>query len=181
MSSINGRSPDLVTTRLASSLRSSLGQLHGTGTGPLTLPAGFSGPVLWFRNDHIIDFYIQKLIFGWNGGTVGARDRTVSSFIHYNTSIPLTLATPIMFVNENIRFTNTPVNTLTARKWNEVGVAGMLGSTGGFPQIPNILTAGNTIIHVDGEIVLGPGNTMRFDITPEAAGSFSLSVVGYPL
>ena len=166
-----------------SSTLSRQGKLFGCGTGALTLVAGFTGPVLWFRNDHATsDFLITKLIFGWNGGTAG-KANTIASLISYNTTIPTVNATAISFQNENLKYATATLpgttTNLTARKWNGIGTVGMTGSTGGFAQIPNRLGNGNTSLPIDGEIVLGNGNSMAFSVTPEAAGIFHVSVVGY--
>ena len=55
----------------------------------------------------------------------------------------------------------------------------MTGGSGGEYRIPNTLAKGNTSISIDGEIILGPGNSMQFDVTPEETGLFHVSVVYY--
>ena len=55
----------------------------------------------------------------------------------------------------------------------------MTVAAGGFAQIPNRLAKGNTTINIDGEIILGPGNSMEFRVTPEETGEFQVSVVFY--
>jgi len=65
------------------------GMLYGAGTGYLTTTwTDDFYPVLWLRNDDPDNFFhIQKLIFGWNGGT-SSKDTTVQSFIKYQTTEP---------------------------------------------------------------------------------------------
>lgn len=171
---------DVVTEPLSAE-RSREGKLWGLGTGNLTLPVGFTGPVLWFENNTLEFIFVQKIIFGWNGGTTN-HNRTVFSLINYNTSAPTLLTTAIDAQIENISLSGASTPTLLglrAFKWNGVGAVGMTGSVGGFSQISNRPAVGNSSIPIDGEIILGPSNTMRFDVTPEEAGLFDLSVVFY--
>jgi hypothetical protein len=166
-----------------SSERSRKGKLYGCGTGNLSLSASFTGPVLWLRNDSRTDLmYVQKIIFGWNGGDTN-KNRTVFSLINYNSSSPTATNASTTFQIENIAKSgvNSPVifDDATVHKWDSSGSTGMGGHSGGFNQIPNRLAIGNTSIPIDGEIILGPNNTMRFDITPEEAGEFHVSVVVY--
>ena len=158
--------------------RSRTGKLFGAGTGSLTLGAGFSGPVLWFKNDDPDEhLYVQKLIFGWNGGT-SSRNTTLFSLISYQGSEPSSANTAIDFAVENIsRFGTTALET--AHKWDGSGSTGMGGITGETAQIPNRLSIGNHSIPIDGEIILGQGDSMQFDFTPDEAGVGQISVVAY--
>jgi hypothetical protein len=170
-------------TEPLSAERSRKGKLFGVGTGNLSLSASFSGPVLWLRNeDSTQHMYVQKLIFGWNGGDTN-RDRTVFSLINYNTASPTATNASTTFQIENIALsgTDSPVSLAKAKAqiWDGSGSTGMGGVTGGFAQIPNRLAKGNTSIPIDGEIILGANNSMSFTITPEEAGEFHVSVVVY--
>jgi len=141
------------------------------------------GPVLWLRNDDPDNlFLVQKLIFGWNGGSTNY-NRTVLSFIRYQMSEPTTdtaSATPAI---ENISKSGTTSavtdTKATAWKWDENGTTGMSGGSGGFLQIPNRLAQGNTSIAIDGEIILGQNDTMQVEVTPEQAGLFNAAIVYY--
>jgi hypothetical protein len=159
--------------------RAEAGKLFGIGTGSLALPASFSGPVLWFQNDESVEnFYVTRLIFGWNGGDTN-RNRTLFSLIYYRTTVPTAANTATSFANENIAKFNVSANA-AAHKWdNATGTAGMTGSTGGAAQIPNRLAVGNTSLDIHGNIILGPGQSMQFDFTPDEAGDAQISVVGY--
>lgn len=180
-----GRAATYAVTEPIASERSRAGKTFGIGTGGLTLPGGFSGPVLWFRNDDPDnDMYVEKLIFGWNGGSTNY-NRTVFSLIFYNTSIPTSVMTDSNFQVENIKFASGANPGLlalsTGFKWDGTGSVGMVGSSGGFAQIPNRLAQGNTLAPIEGQIILGQGDTMRLDATPEEGGLYQVSVVIYLL
>jgi hypothetical protein len=170
-------------TEPISSERSQVGKLFGIGTGGITPTSSFSlGPVLWLRNDsNTEDLYVQKIIFGWNGGSTNF-NRTILSFIKYNTTVPTGNNTAISDQIENISRSGASSaissGVVTAHKWDGVGT-GMTGSTNGYLQIPNRLAQGNTSISIDGEIILGVGNSMEFQVTPEETGEFHVSVVYY--
>lgn len=170
-------------TELVSSERSRAGKLWGLGTGNLTVTSSMSlGSVLWFKNGTVDeDWYVQKLIFGWNGGSTNF-DRTVFSLIYYNSADPTANNTSIDAAIENISKSGSTAavtkDNFTGYKWDEVGT-GMTVGSGGFAQIPNRIAKGNTSIPIDGEIILGPGNSMEFRITPEETGEFHVSVVFY--
>jgi len=182
---------DAITT-LASSERSLTGNLFGLGTGYLTTSGsmaasggnGGSG-VLWLRNDSTIeDLYVQKLIFGWNGGSTNF-NRVIQSFIKYNTSVPTGNNTATTDQIENISKTGSAAvasGKTTCHKWDGVG-DGMTGSTGGFLQIPNQIVKGNTSIPIDGEIILGPGNSMEMQVTDSMTGGeigiYNVAIVYY--
>jgi len=59
----------------------------------------------------------------------------------------------------------------------------MTGSSGGFLQIPNQIAQGNDPVHIDGEIILGPGDSMEMQITDNMtggeAGIFNVAIVFY--
>ena len=178
----DGRILGDVITELVSSERSRSGKLFGLGTGSITPTGSFSlGPVLWLRNDSTTEnIHVQKLIFGWNGGSTNY-NRTILSFIKYQTSEPTGANTSISDQIENISLTGASAvasGKITAYKWDGTGT-GMTGSTGGFLQIPNRLAQGNTSLDIDGEIILGPGDSMEFQVTPEETGLFNLGVVYY--
>lgn len=172
-----------VIRELISSERSRQGQLWGLGTGGITPTGSFSlGSVLWFQNQSTDeDWYVQKLIFGWNGGSTNF-NRTVFSLIHYNTGEPTANNTEITAAIENISRSGSNAavtkSNFKGYKWDGVGT-GMTVGSGGFAQIPNRIGQGNTSIPIDGEIILGPGNSMEFRITPEETGLFHVSVVFY--
>ena len=92
-----------VITELISSERSRQGKLWGLGTGGLTPTASFStGAVLWLQNNSTKnDWYVQKIIFGWNGGST-TWIKTVFSLISYNVSVPTGDNTAITAAIENI-------------------------------------------------------------------------------
>jgi len=168
---------------LVSSERSRAGELWGLGTGNLTLSASMSlGSVLWFKNISADeDWYVQKIIFGWNGGSTNF-NRTVFSLIHYNTPEPSANNTAIDATIENISQSGTDSGvtkpSFSGHKWDGAST-GMTVAAGGFAQIPNRIAQGNTSVSIDGEIILGPSNSMEFRVTPEEAGEFNVSVVFY--
>ena len=174
---------DIISEPLSAE-RSRQGKLFGAGTGRLTLPTSFSGPVLWLRNDSTTEYmYVTKIIAGWNGGT-SSRNTECFSLINYNTSVPTGANSTTDFNIENIALTGASsavtLADATVHKWdNATGTAGMTGSTGGFAQIPNTFAIGDTTLNIGGEIILGANSTMRFDVTPAEAGLFHLAVVIY--
>lgn len=160
------------------------GLLFGCGSGGVTLDAAMSfAPILWLKNnDPDYNFHIQKLIFGWNGGSTN-HNRTVLSFIRYQATVPTgahTSATPAI---ENISKSGTTEavtdGNAVAYKWDGTGTSGMTGGTGGYLQIPNRLAQGNTSIQIDGEIILGQGDTMQMEVIPEEAGLYNVAIVYY--
>ena len=170
-------------TEPISAERSRKGKLYGIGTGNLSLGGSFDGPVLWFRNDSDTELmFVQKIIFGWNGGT-SSRNTTVFSLINYQTTEPTGANTSIDFQIENINKSGSSAAVTfadaTGHKWDGSGSAGMTGTSGGFAQIPNRLAIGNHSIPIDGEIILGKSDSMRFDVTPDEAGLFNVAVVVY--
>ena len=168
-----------------SSERSRAGRLWGCGTGGITPTGSFSlGPVLWIKNNGTsYDWYVQKLIFGWNGGSTNF-NRTILSFIKYQTSEPTGDNTSITAAIENISKSGTTEAVTNpdflGHKWDGTGT-GMTGSSGGYLQIPNRIAQGNNSIPIDGEIILGPGDSMEFQVTPEETGEFHVSVVFYEI
>lgn len=183
VSSDNKLKTDAITEPLSAE-RSRSGRLYGIGTGNLTLDASMSlSPVLYLKNNSKTDdMYIQKIIFGWNGGSTN-HDRTVLSFIKYQESVPTGANTEINDAIENISLSGSSEGVssglVTGHKWDGSGSAGMTGQSSGYLQIPNRIAKGNTSISIDGEIILGPGDTMTFRATPEEAGEFHVSVVYY--
>ncbi len=164
-----------------SSERSRQGKLWGVGTGNLTVTSSMSlGSVLWFKNNSSTnDWYIQKLIFGWNGGSTNF-NRTLFSLIFYNTPEPSANNTAITAAIENISRSGSDsavVNSdFTGHKWDE-NSTGMTVGAGGYAQIPNRIAQGNTSVQIDGEIILGPSDSMEFRVTPEETGEFHVSAV----
>lgn len=186
VTSDNRLATDSIVT-LASSERSLTGNLFGVGTGYLTTSGSMSfGGVLWLRNDATTeDLLVQKLIFGWNGGTTSF-NRVVRSFIKYQTSAPTGNATSINDQIENISKTGGAAvasGKVTAFKWDGVG-DGFTGGSGGFLQIPNQIPQGNTSIPIDGEIILGPGDAMEMQVIDSGtadleAGIYNVAIVYY--
>lgn len=173
-------------TELVSSERSRTGNLFGVGTGFLDTSGSMTlGGVLWLRNDATDeDLYVQKMIFGWNGGST-TFDRVVQSFIKYQTGEPTANNTSIDDQIENISKTGAAAvasGKVTAYKWDEVG-AGFTSGAGGFLQIPNQIPKGNTSIQIDGEIILGPGDSMEMQVTDNMtggeAGIYNVAIVYY--
>ena len=172
---------------LISSERSRQGQLFGVGTGYLTTSGSMNfGGVLWLRNDATSeDLYVQKLIFGWNGGSTSF-NRVVRSFIKYNTAIPTANETLIDDQIENISRSGSvgavASDKVTAYKWDGVG-NGFTSGAGGFLQIPNQIGQGNTSLSIDGEIILGPGNSMEMQVidngADQEAGIYNVAIVYY--
>ena len=165
--------------------RSRQGLLFGTGTGSVSVTSGMSlAPVLWLKNSGTdYDFYVQKLIFGWNGGSTNF-NRTILSFIKYQTTQPTTNTADASPAVENIsKSGSTSAVTdpdATALKWDGGGAdVGMTGGSGGYLQIPNRLAQGNTSIPIDGEIILGPGDAMEMQVTPEQDGLYNVAIVYY--
>lgn len=161
--------------------QSRLGQLYGCGTGSITPTSSFSlGPVLWLRNDDPDNLmYIEKLIFGWNGGSTTWL-KTCLSFIKYQTSVPTGANTSAPPAIENISRSGTTEAVTdalaTCYKWDGTGT-GMTGSSGGFLQIPNRVAQGDTEKGIDGQIILGQNDTMAILVTPEETGLFHASIV----
>lgn len=160
------------------------GLLFGCGSGSVTLTGSESfAPILWLKNNDPDNyFHIQKLIFGWNGGSTN-HNRTILSFIRYQITVPTGAnadATPAI---ENISLSGTTEavtdSKATAYKWDGTGSSGMTGGSGGFLQIPNRIAQGNTSINIDGEIILGQGDTMQMEVIPEEAGLYNVAIVYY--
>ena len=162
--------------------RSRVGKLYGIGTGSITPTSGGARQVLWLQNDDPdTQMFVQKLIFGWNGGSTNF-DRTVFSLISYQTTVPTGNNTATSPAIENIaKSGSTAANTdslATGHVWDGAST-GMTGSTGGYGQIGNRLAKGNTSISIDGEIVLGQNDTMAISVTPEEDGLFNVAIVYY--
>ena len=179
----DGRSYSEAIVETISAERSRAGKLWGFGTGGITPTASFSlGSVLWFRNDSPDqDWHIHKIIFGWNGGSTNF-NRTLFSLIHYKTGAPSANHTAIDAAIENISRTGSAAAVTKPNflgyKWDGVGT-GMTVGSGGFTQIPNRIAQGDTEKSINGEIIVGPGDSMEFRVTPEETGEFHVSVVFY--
>jgi hypothetical protein len=162
--------------------RSLGGFLYGTGTRGVTLSASANNdPVLWLRNDDPENYFqIDKLIYGWNGGSTNY-NRTCLCLISYQMTEPtgnITAATPTI---ENIAKSGTSQGVTdskaTAWKWDGVG-DGMTGQTGGYVQIVNRIGQGDTsLIGIAGQIVLGQNDAMSLGVIPEEAGLFNAAIV----
>jgi hypothetical protein len=182
ITSDNRMTTDAITEGVSSE-RSRKGKLFSIGTGSLNPTAAFSlGPVLWLRNDsNAEDLYIQKFVFGWDGGTTNF-NRTIFSLIAYNTSEPTGANTPITDQIENISLSGSAAavssGVTTAHMWDETGT-GMTGSTGGFTQVANRLAQGNTSVNIDGEIILGASNSIEMQVTPQETGLYNVAIVYY--
>lgn len=160
-----------------SSERSRNSKLWGLGTGFLTIPQamGASSPILWFKNDTTDEaWYVQKIIAGHTGAQSNPADNVaMATLIKYGASAPTTNTTQIYATVENIsasvlddsasETTGLRKDGFEGYKWNESGTSGFSGGSGGFYQIPNSWSIGNTTAPIDGEIILGPGDTMQFD------------------
>ena len=173
-------------TELVSSERSRSGALFGVGTGFLTTSGSMTlGGVLWLRNDATAeDIYVQKLIFGWNGGSTSF-NRVIRSFIKYQTGAPSANQTEIDDQIENIGKAGAAAvesGKVTAYKWDGVS-NGFTSGSGGFLQIPNQIAQGNTSISIEGEIILGPGDSMEMQVTDsgadQEAGIYNVAIVYY--
>ena len=182
----DGRQLTDTLTELVSSERSRQGKLFGVGTGYLTTSGSMNlGGVLWLRNDSVTEnIHVQKLIFGWNGGSTSF-NRVIRSFIKYQTGEPTANNTSITDQIENISFTGSAAvasGDVTAYKWDGVG-NGFTSGSGGFLQIPNQIPQGNTSIPIDGEIILGPGDSMEMQVidngSDQEAGVYNVAVVYY--
>lgn len=182
----DGRVMTDAITGTYSTERSRTGNLFGLGTGYLTTSGSMSlGGVLYLRNDATVeDLYVQKLVFGWNGGSTNF-NRVIQSFIKYNTGIPTANETATTDQIENISRTGSAAvasGKTTAYKWDGVG-NGFTSGSGGFLQIPNQIGQGNTSIPIDGEIILGPGNSMEMLVTDNMtggeAGIYNVAIVYY--
>lgn len=185
ITSDNRAATDAITSTVSSE-RSSIGKLFGVGTGYLTTSGSMNlGGVLWLRNDSTTeDLKVHKLIFGWNGGSTSF-NRVVRSFIKYQTGIPTANETSIDDQIENISKAGAAAvasGNVTAYKWDGVG-NGFTSGSGGFLQIPNQIAQGNDPVRIDGEIVLGPGDSMEMQITDQdsdqEAGVFNVAIVYY--
>ena len=163
--------------------RSRVGKLYGVGTGEITPTSSFSlGPVLWIQNDsNTEDLYFQRMVFGWNGGST-TWIKTCFAEIKYNTTVPTGDNTLITDEIENISLSGSTTATAsgdtTVHKWDGTGT-GMTGGTGGFAQNEYRLAQGDTEVEMDGEVILGPGDTMEITVTPEETGLFHAFVVYY--
>lgn len=175
---------DVITEPIASE-RSRKGLLFGTGSGSVAVTSGMSfAPILWLRNDdpdH--NFYIDKFIFDWNGGSTNF-NRTILSFIKYQTTVPTGANADASPAIENISLSGSTAavtdTKATAHKWDGTGSdTGMTGSTGGYLQIPNRLAQGNTSIAIDGQIILGQNDTISMQVVPEEDGLYNVAIVYY--
>ena len=182
VTSDNRLTTDGIVETIASE-RSRAGKLFGVGTGGITPTGSFSlGPVLWLQNNsNTEDLYVHKIIFGWNGGSTNY-NRTILSFIKYQTTAPTGANTATTDQIENISKSGSvnPVESgvTTAHKWDGTGT-GMTGGTGGYLQIPNRLSQGNTSVDIGGEIILGASDSMEIQVTPEETGLFNVGIVYY--
>ena len=179
----NRASVDGIVAPVASEL-SRLGKLFGTVTGSVSLTGSESlSPMLWLQcDDPDNDFFIEKLIYGWDGGT-SSRNTTVLAFIKYQSTEPSGAQTDAAPAIENIK-PSGPASAITdtkatALKWDGTGSSGMTGGTGGYLQIPNRIAIGNTSIPIEGQIILGQGDTMQIEVTPDEAGLFNAAIVYY--
>jgi hypothetical protein len=169
-----------VTIPIASR-ESDKGVLFGFGSGIVALPADFDGPVVWWSNDNDTKWiYVDKLIFGFNGGNTTTTN-TIESVISYGGSSYSTNTTAVTAFPDN-QASNARSET-TILKWNGTGSAGMsTQTTAGTAAIPNIIGPGNTTLwDIAGQIILGPSDTMEFGITDRKseASRFVLSVIFY--
>lgn len=160
-----------------SSERSRNSKLWGLGSGFLTIPQalGATSPLLWFKNATTDEaWYIQKIIAGHTGSQSNPADNVaLATLIKYGAATPTANETAIYATVENIsssvldtsasETTGTRKAGFEGYKWDESGTAGMTTGSGGFYQIPNSWAIGNTTAPIDGEIILGPGDTMQFD------------------
>ena len=164
--------------------RSRAGLLYGCGTGSVTLAGSESlAPMLWLQNnDSNYNFAIVKLIFGWNGGSTN-HNRTVLSFIRYQMSVPSAARSAATPAIENISMSGATAavtdSGAVAWKWDGTGSSGMTGGSGGYLQIPNRIAQGNTVANIDGQIILGQGDTMQMEVTPEETGLYNVAIVYY--
>lgn len=181
-----------------SSERSRNSKLWGLGTGFLTIPQalGASSPLMWFKNDtNDEQWYVVKIIAGHTGAQTNPADNVgIATLIKYGATAPNTNTTAIYATVENISTsvlddsasdtTGTRKDGFEGYKWNETGTAGFSGGSGGFYQIPNSWAIGNTTAPIDGEIILGPGDSMQFDhmnnnMQASDTMEFHISVVFY--
>lgn len=183
VTSFNRAATDGISQPVASEM-SRLGLLYGTVTGSVTLTGSETlAPMLWLKcDDPDNDFFIEKLIFGWNGGSTNY-DRTVLSFIKYQTTEPTGAQSSAPPAIENISLSGTSEavtdDKASAFKWDGSGSSGMTGGSGGYLQIPNRLAKGNTTIPIEGQIILGQGDSMEMQVTPEEGGLFNVAIVYY--
>ncbi len=149
------------------------------GTGFLTLPAGFNGPVLRFQNDdNDKNFHIQRFIVGWDGGNTNF-NRSVKFSTIKNATAATANVTVITPGNTNLG--SSRAATATAEKWsNNSTTAGMTGQSDiGSVFITNILGQGRTAIDVEGGLVLTSGKSLSLIACPDEAGEFTTSIVGF--
>ena len=170
--------------------RSRAGKLFGAGSGFITtkttmdhLTTAANGSVFWLRNNSTDEnIHIQKLIYGWNGGSTNY-NKTLQSRTYYNTGEPTgNNITNFTDQIENISLSgSSPVESgkTTIHVWDGTG-NGMTVGSGGFIQMSHQYAPGPTDFPIDGEIILGPGDSIEFRIDSSAeAGLYNCAIIYY--
>ena len=146
-----------------------------TGTGELSLPASFDGPVLWFRNDdNDRNFILSRIIVSWNGGTA-TRNLTCLFQSIRNAGEPAANANTSFIGNTN--FGSTKSSLATAYQWDGTGTAGM-DTTPGSAVATRLLNQGSDTIQPGGAI-LPAGSSISMNLKPDEAGVAAISLIGY--
>ena len=105
-------------------------------------------------------------------------------FIAYQTGEPSANQTATTDQIENISLAGAAAvasGKTTCYKWD--GVGNGMTTSGGFLQIPNQIQQGNHSIPIDGEIILGPGDSMEIQVidngSDQEAGVVNAAIVYY--
>ena len=171
--------------------RSRSGKTFGVGTGFLTTTTGMdqlttaaNGSVFWMSNDAVDEnLHIQKILFGWDGGST-TFNKSLKSRTYYNTTAPTgNNITTFTDQIENISLSGSTAavssGKTTVHVWDGTG-NGMTVGTGGFIQMSHQYTQGATDFPFDGEVILGPGNSIEFRLDSSAeAGIYNMAIIFY--
>jgi hypothetical protein len=160
-------------------------QLAGSGdlvtysTGELEIEEGFDGPLMFFRNDNTTgSFYIDMILYSWHSH-LKENPFSVMKLV-YNSTVPtgfFKVTTPIT-MNQN--FPNSAIDQgIFSIEWTGGNREGMTGSTGGGGEMGFTLQKLFNIIPLEGKIIIGAGQTQRFDFRTDASGTLRMAVVGW--
>lgn len=174
------RDSSLTVNPFASSDLSAGGNLITFSTGELSIESGFEGPVMFYRNDNADDdnLFIDMILYSWHSHLI-ENPFSVLSLI-YNSTVPTEFFRPTNPINMNQLFPTSAVDKgVFSVQWTGGNSVGMIGSTGGGGEMGFIIQKLFNIIPLDGKLIIGHDQTMRFDFKTDAAGTLRIAVVGW--
>jgi hypothetical protein len=170
----NQVNPSIATQASAS------GDLITYSTGELEVEEGFDGPLMFFRNDSepSKDFYIDMILYSWHSHL---KDNPFSVVkLIYNATEPTGFFKATTPITMNQNFPNAAIDAgIFSIEWTGGNREGMTGSTGGGGEMGFTLQKLFNIIPFEGKIIIGAGQTQRFDFRTDSSGTLRLAIVGW--